>query len=293
MTVIYQQRGFWAFHQQDHHNPLLKSAFPRTSAMSLHSPANTSALPTNFPVPCYASETCLDTITTLPSSSLRPKQPKWRFPGAVAPLEPYLSHLPPERLGLERASQDGLLRPRDYGSTHPDDPDVDKTLYIGIELEALDGGPRPTEKERRWGLAWIVPDQRVAHNVCVRLLTLQPSAPRPHNYYINYGPQTHADFAETLLSRSGTFVRVNNIAFLPVSTKMLDIAQRQELEGIAWNVGVLDRDGYNSQNWVACVMAVAVARGILDEEDVRTALSEAVKTKSPGKLCHPSLLLVP
>jgi len=255
--------------------------------MTLHSSTDASAehkLPRSLPVSYFAAETCVDAITTLPS--LCPQQPKWRFPGAVAPLERYLSHLPPDRLGLERASQDGLHRMPDHASTHPDDPDVERTLYLAIELEDLYGGPHPTERERQWGLAWVVPDKRVSRSVCMRVLTVEPSGPgpRPDNYCINYGPHTRADFVVTIVSGTGTFVRVNNVGFIPVSTKKVNFARRQELEDIAWNVGVLDRDGFNSQNWVACVMAVAVARGVLEEADVWTSLSEAVKAKSSGKI---------
>jgi len=248
------------------------------------SPAIAHPLPTWLPLPHYAAETCLDTITSLPVFSLRPEPSKYRFPGLVAPFDLYLSHLPPDRLGLDRASQDGLARAKDSAITHPDDPDIDRILYMGIELDAIDLGPRPAVGERRWSLLWTLPAKKVADNASVRLLALDPSGPRPDNYYINYGPITRVDYVVTAFSGSEMCIRVDGVAFIRVSDKKLTFAQRQELEGIAWNIGVLDRQAdYGPHNWVVCLMSVAMARGVLDEDDVRRTLTEAVKTNSPGK----------
>lgn len=38
------------------------------------------------------------------------------------------------------------------------------------------------------------------------------------------------------------------------------------MESIAWNVGVVQPDGeFNCQNWAAAVLAVAAARGLIEE----------------------------
>jgi len=117
----------------------------------------------------------------------------------------------------------------------------------------------------------------------VRVICLEPSIPGPDKYYINFGPITHADHVTTLLSDSRTeySIRVDGMVFVPVSSKKLSYAQRQELEGISWNIGVPEEGQCAQQSWLACVLAVAVARGILEEEDVLRVLNEAVKSE-PG-----------
>jgi len=240
-------------------------------------------LPTSFPLPYYPAETCLEGITRLPSFSLFQEQPIYRFPGQVAPLEAYLSHLPPERLGLDKASRDGFHRPKDHASVHPDNPDTDRTLYMGTELQSIDGGPRLAVKDRRWSLVWILPNKRVGGSAAMRAINLEPSGSGPDKYYINVGPVTRADYITTLLSESRTqhSVRVSGVVFMPISSKKLSYAQRQELEGISWNIGVIDGDQRAPQTWLSCVLAVAVARGLLEEEDVLRVLNEAVKSE-PG-----------
>jgi len=100
---------------------------------------------------------------------------------------------------------------------------------------------------------------------------------------MNAGPVTYINYILTLLSKSCTYqsLRVDGMVFMPMSSKKLSYAQRQELEGILWNIGVLEEEQCAQQSWVACILAVAVARGALEEEDVIRVLNEAVKSE-PG-----------
>lgn len=67
-----------------------------------------------------------------------------------------------------------------------------------------------------------------------------------------------------------------DLVILPVGT--LSLAQRRELEAIAWNVGVVEPDGeFNCQNWAAAVLAVAAARGLIEERVCHDLLSNALK----------------
>jgi len=253
------------------------------------SPETIRPLPTSFPLPYYAPETCLDEITILPSSSLRPDPPKYRFPPSVAPLDRYLSHLPPERLGLEKAARDGHKRVKNYAATNPDDPDVERTLYIGIRHDTFIGRKLQVE-EMAWALVWTLSATRVAARACLSHMGAVPSDTSP-SYVINYGPCTRADSILTLLSRDGDSIQCDGVVFVPVSSRKLSFAQRRELEDISWNVGVLDREHYTTQNWVTCVLAVAVARGILEEDDVRKAINEALNPDLEGEPFYTSFIL--
>jgi len=54
-------------------------------------------------------------------------------------------------------------------------------------------------------------------------------------------------------------VATTDLVILLVGT--LTLAQRRELEVIAWNVDVVQPDGeFNCQNWAAAVLGVAAAR---------------------------------
>ena len=70
-----------------------------------------------------------------------------------------------------------------------------------------------------------------------------------------------------------------------VSAGKFTLEERCHLEAIAWNVPVLlPLDGrYGTRNWVACVLGVACARGLMEVEAVRGALEMAMAEILPGE----------
>ncbi|KAJ8092581.1 hypothetical protein PM082_006906 [Marasmius tenuissimus] len=170
------------------------------------------------------------------------------FPKKTAGVEKYFSRLPPLQLGIgyvggkERAKGEEWWEPRpvDNAWSMPDDAAA-KDIYLVVSSERTPG-------DRHFSIRWIV---RNRHNTpgaarCIELLF-----GLGHHHLINWGPLTQCKFT---------------------------LEERCHLEAIAWNVPVLlPLDGsYGTRNWVACVLGVACARGLMEVEVVRGALEMAM-----------------
>jgi len=224
-------------------------------------------LPTSFPLTFY-TKTLLTDITTRPLLPRAVPTETERIPNEIYPeyISPYLSLLPQEQMNLDLAKQVKEYRPLDNYHLHNDIGD--KVLYLVTNLET------PVPRHRHWALQWRLEPKRFFADThpAVRVLeTTQSTNDFESPFLINAGPRT----------TSAT--RGEGLAVFPIAR--LTLEQRQELEQIAWNVGVVRPDGeFNCQNWAAAVLAVAVARGMLEEGIVLRVLNEALKDKPTGFL---------
>jgi hypothetical protein len=225
-------------------------------------------MPKNLPIK-YHPETFLDMVTILPYQALQPTTPNHRFPGCIAPITPYLSLLPPDRMGLERAAERQIVRPKDVaGLSHPDVLEVDRTLYLAFDENS------PSQ----WSIVWCVPNRRIGDFSCLRTLTIDESC------NANFGPFTSFDKLTTLLTPHTSTVTKKGTVFLPISDSRLTLTQRRDMEMIAWSVGTLPYADYNSRNWVVAVLCVAVSRGLFELEAVHNVITEAFKAQPTGTL---------
>ncbi|KAF8068732.1 hypothetical protein FPV67DRAFT_1087339 [Lyophyllum atratum] len=169
-------------------------------------------------------------------------------------------------MNIDLAMRDKEYPPLDNCHLHNDIGD--KVLYLVTFLDA------PVPRHRHWALQWPLERKPLFADThpAVRVLeTIQSTRDYESPFLINAGPRTTSATPE------------GGQAVFPIAS--LTLLQRQELEQIAWNVGVVKPDGeFNCQNWAAAVLAVAAARGILEEENVRRILIEALKDKPNGSL---------
>ncbi|KAG5650907.1 hypothetical protein H0H81_010581 [Sphagnurus paluster] len=221
--------------------------------------------PTSFPLIVYP-ETLLKDITTRPLLPRALPTENERLPENIHPeyISPYLSLLPQEQMNIDLAKRDDEYRPADNHHMHNDTGD--RMLYLATHLDT------PVPRHRHWALQWRLEPKKIFASTNPALRVLE-TATSTNNYeapfLINIGPRT------TSATPSG------RQAVFPIT--VLTLEQRQELEQIAWNVGVVRPDGeFNCQNWAAAVLGVAIARGILEEDLVMRTLSEALKDEPSG-----------
>ncbi|KAG5647296.1 hypothetical protein DXG03_000833 [Asterophora parasitica] len=215
------------------------------------------ALLNNLPLKIYG-ETLLDGVTVrrelLPQPNGSTTHPSHSWPRSERPFssEPYLSHLPTEKLNIDKAIADGTVRPIDNAFSCPE-KDIGKAIY----------------------LVWTVFSRSTPPYQSARSIELKSGeVPNKVGYYIgyliNYGPYTSVDRVTT---PAGVLV---------FELGRLTLAERRTLEAIAWNVGVVEPNGdFNCQNWLAALLSVAVARGLFAEDRVRVVIESALREDKP------------
>lgn len=226
---------------------------------------------TDQPLTIYPGKILPDIVTRndlLPKPNGDASNPPFSWPRVGTRLfsyEPYLSLLEPHLLNIEKAVNDGNIRPIDSGYMCPD-ADIEKEIYLIVQKSDGDIAPR----DRHWAVRWTVFSRGSAPTQSHRNIEIKSGegtglAGEKSKYLINYGPWTSAEHVDSPLG------------MLAVPLGALTLEQRRILEAISWNVGVESPNGdFNCQNWLAAVLSVAVAKGIFAEDSVRTAINRAL-----------------
>ncbi|KAK7040840.1 hypothetical protein VNI00_009436 [Paramarasmius palmivorus] len=185
------------------------------------------------------------------------------FPKSTAGVEKYFSRLPPSQLGIGYKDDAWEPRPVDNAWSMPDDPSP-KDVYLVISPDPHLKPPN----DRHYAIRWVVHNRhgKPAAARCIELIS-----GLGHHHLINWGP----------LTQCNNLYPADNISVVHLGR--FTIEERCHLEAIAWNVPVLlPPDGkYGTRNWVACVLGVACARGLMNVDVVRGVLEQAMATELP------------
>ncbi|THV07062.1 hypothetical protein K435DRAFT_848404 [Dendrothele bispora CBS 962.96] len=202
----------------------------------------------------------------------RPLPPPFELKG-LTPLfrnsmEAFLSSLNPESLGtIWSPEEESDQRPIDNSVFFRDD-DNDKHVYLVVHLDEQVKEP----SHRHWGIRWVVDSCWRKTPEAARCLEVITDLRGQR--LVNWGPLTQVHRYHAMKSDKDTAV---------FSLGVFSRQQRDQLEAIAWHIPVLmPLDGeWNCQNWVASLLGVAVARGLISLDVVKDVMEKASEKEIP------------
>lgn len=187
--------------------------------------------------------------------------------------EPYKSLFSIKDLGIP---DKGDMRPTDNGDSGKyKESDKEKTVYLVVTTSRKNKDSR----DNHWAIRWRIPDMEDRKSSGTEYIPLARMITLFHN------PQYKTSGQQQQLTNWGAMTKQADKDNVGISLGKLSLAQRKELEAIAWNTPVAHPTGngdYNCQNWILGVLGIAVARGILDAASVEKAIKEALKDTPSG-----------